>query len=269
MTESPHRKDLRGFQNLGGLDRERYARQIMIPRIGEEGQRRLKSATVFIAGLGGLGSISAQYMAAAGVGELIIADHDRVSLSNLNRQILHRTADLDWPKTASARKKLSALNPECRIRPVAMAITGDNAATLIAGADLVLDATDNLATRLHLNRAAMSRGIPFIYGGIDGFDGMVSSFVPGETGCLECIFTDSAGKDRPAPGVLGSTAGIISSIQSLEAIKYFTGVGEMLKERLLCFQGLDMGFREVKIAPNPDCPVCGGVEYDPNIKEEK
>ena len=243
-------------------ERERYARQIMIPQIGEEGQKRLKAATVFIAGLGGLGSISAQYIAAAGVGELIIVDHDRVSLSNLNRQILHRTADLDWPKTESARKKLAALNPECRIRPIATKITADNAGTLIAGADLILDATDNMATRLHLNRAAMSQGIPFVYGGIDGFDGMVSSFVPGETGCLECIFTDSAGKDRPEPGVLGPTAGIISSIQSLEAIKYFTGAGDMLKGRLLYIQGLTMSFREVCIEPNPDCPVCKELHHE-------
>jgi adenylyltransferase/sulfurtransferase len=248
---------------LTDSERERYARQIMIPRIGEEGQRRLKAATVFIAGLGGLGSISAQYMAAAGVGELIIVDHDRVSLSNLNRQLLHRTADLDWPKTESARKKLAALNPECRIRPIATAITADNAATLIAGTDLVLDATDNMATRLHLNRTAMSRGIPFIYGGIDGFDGMVSSFVPGETGCLACIFTDRVGKDRPAPGVLGPTAGMVASIQSLEVLKYFTGAGEMLKGRLLCIEGLSMGFREVKIEPNPDCPVCRELHHEP------
>ncbi len=262
MTGSSDSEDLRGFQNLGGLDLERYARQIMIPQIGEEGQKRLKAATVFIAGLGGLGSISAQYMAAAGVGELIIADHDRVSLSNLNRQLLHRTTDLDWPKTESARKKLSTLNPECRIRPIAAAITADNAATLIAGADLILDATDNMATRLHLNRAAMIRGIPFIYGGIDGFDGMVSSFIPAETACLACIFTARAGKDRPAPGVLGPTAGLTASIQSLEAIKYFTGAGDMLKGRLLCIQGLTMTFREVRIEPNPDCPVCEGLRHE-------
>ncbi len=264
MTESSDRKDLRGFGNLGGLDLERYARQIMIPRIGEEGQKRLKVATVFIAGLGGLGSISAQYMAAAGVGELIIVDRDRVSLSNLNRQILHRTADLDWPKTESARKKLSAFNPDCRISPVSATITGDNAATLIAGADLVLDATDNMATRLDLNRAAMERGIPFIYGGIDGFDGMVSSFVPGETGCLACMFTERERiyKEQPALGVLGPTAGLIASIQSLEAIKYITGAGEMLKGRLLCIQGLDMSFREIRIEPNPDCTVCKELHHE-------
>lgn len=247
---------------LTDSEKERYARQIMIPRIGEEGQRRLKAATVFIAGLGGLGSISAQYMAAAGVGDLVITDRDRVSLSNLNRQILHRTADLDWSKTESARKKLVALNPECRIRPVATTITADNAATLIAGADLVLDATDNMATRLHLNRAAVSRGIPFIYGGIDGFDGMVSSFIPGETGCLACVFTGRSGKDRPVPGVLGPTAGLIASIQSLEAIKYITGAGEMLKGRLLCIQGLDMSFREIRVEPNPDCPVCKELHHE-------
>lgn len=246
---------------LSVSEKERYARQIMIPQIGEQGQKRLKAASVFIAGLGGLGSISAQYLAAAGVGELIIVDKDRVSLSNLNRQILHRTADLDWPKTESARKTLSALNPECRIRPISAAITADNAATLIAGADLILDATDNMATRTHLNRAAVRLKIPFIYGGIDGFNGMTASFIPGETCCLACVFTDRVCKDRPAPGVLGPTAGIIASIQTMEAIKHITGKGATLKGRLLCFQGLDMSFREVKIAPNPDCPVCGGGNH--------
>ncbi|MBI9086716.1 MAG: HesA/MoeB/ThiF family protein [Desulfobacterales bacterium] len=244
---------------LTSEEKQRYSRQMIMAEIGEAGQERLGAARVLVAGLGGLGSISALYLAAAGIGCLCLVDNDAVALENLNRQLLHHTHDLGRPKTDSAAQKLSALNPCCRIEAVRERITAENAARMAAGCDLILDATDNASTRAALNRAALELGIPFVFGGVSGMDGMVTTVVPGRTPCLECIFPNLAETDSPAPvPALGPVVGIIASIQSLEAIKWFLGLEEdLLVGKLLSIQGRSLRFRTVSLKRNPACPACG------------
>ena len=238
--------------------RTRYRRQLTIPEIGEEGQIRLGKARVMIVGLGGLGSVSSFYLAAAGVGCLRILDHDTVCLDNLNRQLLHSTSDLDRPKVDSAAEKLGRLNPECSVEPMRLQVGEGSGFELAEGCDLILDATDNLAARHVLNRISLARRIPLIYGGINGWNGSASTFVPGETGCLSCLFPS---KDVGAPGtgfpVVGPAAGVIGSIQSAEAIRILLGMSPALANRLLNFQGKSMKFRTVHVGKDPACPQCG------------
>ena len=238
--------------------RTRYRRQLTIPEIGEEGQIRLGKARVMIVGLGGLGSVSSFYLAAAGVGCLRILDHDTVCLDNLNRQLLHSTSDLDRPKVDSAAEKLGRLNPECSVEPMRLQVGEGSGFELAEGCDLILDATDNLAARHVLNRISLARRIPLIYGGINGWNGSASTFVPGETGCLSCLFP-SKDVGAPATGfpVVGPAAGVIGSIQSAEAIRILLGMSPALANRLLNFQGKSMKFRTVHVGKDPACPQCG------------
>ncbi len=235
----------------------RYHRQIILPEIGIAGQNRLKQAVVFIAGMGGLGSVSAYYLAAAGIGSLRIADGDRVDTGNLNRQWLHRTGDIGKPKTQSAVEKLREVNPHCQITPIQAAVTAENVQDMISGSTVILDGTDNLTTRKILNRASITQNIPFIYAGVDGFAGMVGTFIPGRTPCLECLFSRDIDRLDPI-GIIGPTPGVIASIQSMEAIKLILKIGDLLTNKLLLFNGKDMTFRKVTMEKNPDCPVCGG-----------
>jgi molybdopterin/thiamine biosynthesis adenylyltransferase len=234
----------------------RYNRQLILPEIGAQGQIKLKQARVMIAGVGGLGSVSAYYMAAAGIGFIRIADGDCVDAGNLNRQILHGTGDIGKPKTLSALEKLRNLNPHCNIEPIQEIISDETILDMVADCTVIIDGTDNLKTRKVLNRASILKGIPFIYGGIDGFIGMASTFIPGLSPCLECFFSRDNGQNEPI-GVIGPVPGIIASIQSLEAIKLILGIGELLTNSLLLFNGMDMTFRKIEMEKNPDCPVCG------------
>lgn len=236
----------------------RYARQTMIGEIGAAGQQRLEAAQVFIAGLGGLGSPAAYYLAAAGVGTLTIVDSDRVEASNLNRQILHATADIGWPKTSSAIRKLQALNPDCRILAIQTRITAANARSLVGPSRIIIDATDNMATRQALNRASIDARIPFIYGGIDGFSGMAATFIPGKTGCFECLFPQLPDLRPAGPvGALGPVAGLVATIQCLEAIKLIIGRPAALAGRLLRMDAFKMECRKIDIDKNPHCRICG------------
>jgi adenylyltransferase/sulfurtransferase len=237
--------------------KERYQRQIMLPEVGLAGQERLGAARVVVVGAGGLGSVSCLYLAAAGVGTLVIADPDRVSLSNLNRQILHGTPDLGLAKTESARYRLKALNPHVRIECHASAVTDETAPDLIRGATLVVDGTDNRRARRTLNRACLAFGVPFVFGGVQGFDGMVMTVLPGKGPCFECLFPGEA--EPPPSGVLGPVPGLVASIQTLEAIKLILGRGESLAGRLLSIRGLAMSVRDLRVRQNPDCPACGGT----------
>jgi len=234
----------------------RYRRQLILPEIGTHGQQRLKGATVMIAGLGGLGSISAYYMAAAGVGHLKIVDADRVAGHNLNRQILHATADIGRPKTDSALSRLEALNPFCRIEPVAARIDGQSVGAMIGGCDLIIDGLDTLDARRVLNRAALKAGIPYIFGGVTGFDGMAATFIPGRSACLECIFPESTERTPEEIGIIGPAAGVVASLQCIEAVKLLVGRGADLAGTLMHFHGLGMRFKKVAIDRNPACPVC-------------
>ena len=244
------------IQSISSEEAIRYNRQLILPEIGPQGQIKLKQARVLIAGVGGLGSVSAYYMAAAGIGSIRIADGDCVEAGNLNRQILHGTGDIGKPKTLSALEKLRNLNPYCDIEPIQEIISDENILDMVEGCTVILDGTDNLKTRKILNRASILKDIPFIYGGVDGFTGMVSTFIPGRTPCLECFFSRDTGQKEPI-GIIGPVPGVIASIQSLEAIKLILGIGELLTNNLLVFNGMDMTFRKIEMEKNPDCPVCG------------
>jgi adenylyltransferase/sulfurtransferase len=236
----------------------RYNRQIIIPEIGEEGQKKIKAAKVFVAGIGGLGSISAYYLAAAGIGRLKVVDRDKVDHSNLNRQIIHWTDNLGEWKSESALRKLNSLNPNCSVEAVQAEITERNCAELIGDCTIIVDAMDNMKGRRILNAASVQKGIPYIYGGVHELDGLASTFVPGKTPCLECVFPGGqAESSQSPPGILGPVPGVISCIQAIEAIKIVLDLGDLLTDRLLCFCGYDMTFREFKIARDPDCAVCG------------
>lgn len=240
---------------LSAGERSRYERQMIMPEIGETGQARLRQAVVFIGGLGGLGSVSALYMAASGVGSLRLADGDTVSTGNLNRQIIHQTTDIGRLKSVSAHEKLERLNPHCHVHAMAETITSDNVLKLVGGAHIIIDGTDNIRTRKVLNQAAIHLDIPFIYGGINGFDGTVSTFIPGKTACFDCLFSKSRDKEATI-GVIGPIPGVTASIQCMEAIKILVGMGPSLTDCLLVINGKDMTFRKISITRNSNCTSC-------------
>lgn len=250
--------DFMEIDQLSSQEHIRYSRQIMIPAFGREGQRRLKRADIFVAGLGGLGSVSAYYLAAAGVGRLKIVDKDHVGLENLNRQILYSTRDIGRSKTESAFQKLHALNPFCRIDALSAEIQKENALELIGDCHMIVDATDNIETRKCLNSVSVAKQIPFIYGGIDGFTGMVTTFVPGDTPCLECLFPETTAITGNV-GTIGPIPGMIGAIQGLEAIKICLGMNDLLKNVLLCINGMDMGIKKLNLKKDSDCRCCGNL----------
>ena len=237
---------------LNDAERIRYGRQIRL--FGEEGQKKLKRTSVFIAGAGGLGSIVSIYMAAAGFGRIRISDFDSVELSNLNRQVLHRTKDVGRYKADSASDTLRSINPEISVETMVETINEETIDRLLQGCDLIMDAMDNFPTRYLLNKAAMCRKIPLFHGAISGLQGQATTIIPGKTACLRCIFP------RPPPNAafpaVGSTCGVIGSIQVTEAVKYALGLGELLQNRLLLWDGLNACLDEVACLPNPGCPDC-------------
>jgi molybdopterin-synthase adenylyltransferase len=235
----------------------RYHRQIIIPSIGKEGQQKLREAKVLVAGIGGLGSISSYYLTAAGIGNLRIVDRDKVELSNLNRQIIHWTDDIGELKSASGLRKLKSLNPNCSIEALHTEITEHNCMEIIGDYSIIVDAMDNMKTRRILNAAAVKKRIPYLFGGVYQLDGMASTFIPGKTPCLECVFPDD--RSEPAstpPGILGPMPGMIACIQVIEAVKIIVGLEGLLAGRLLSVCANDMTFREFKIKRDPECSVC-------------
>ena len=241
---------------LTSKDLEKYDRQIMIHRFGEEGQEKLKNAKVFIAGIGGLGSPVAIYLAAAGVGTIRIADHDKVELSNLNRQVLHHESDIGKKKVDSAATKLAQLNPDIKIEKIADTLTDANISRLVADSDLIVDAMDNLPTRYLLNRTAIEKNIPFFHGAVYGFEGRAMTIIPGKTACLNCVYHGAAVPKEKFP-VIGVTPAVIGCIQATEVIKYLLGLGDLLTDRLLNYDALRMKFTEFKINKDPNCEQCG------------
>ncbi len=235
---------------------QRYDRQIMIYGFGEAGQEKLKKAKVFLAGAGGLGSPVAIYLAAAGIGTLRIADHDKVELSNLNRQVLHWEEDIGKRKVDSAAAKLRKFNKNIKIEAISETITESNISRLVGNADLIVDAMDNLPTRYLLNKAAIEKGVPFIHGAVYGFEGRAMTVLPGKTACLNCLYHGATVPKEKFP-VIGITPAVIGCIEATEVIKYIVGLGELLTDRLLNFDGLKMKFSEFKINRDPNCEVCG------------
>ena len=236
-------------------ERERYDRQIMLEGLGEEGQEKLMRARVFIAGTGGLGSPASIYLVAAGVGTIRVVDHDRVELSNLNRQVLHWDEDIGRRKIDSATEKLKKLNQGVEIEAIDGMITEANISQLVAGFDLIVDAMDNLPTRYLLNKAALEKNIPFFHGAVYGFEGRAMTIIPGKTACLWCVYRGAI-TEGEFP-VIGVTPAVIGCIQATEVIKYILGVGELLTNRLLIYDGLNLKFTEFMVKRDRNCEHCG------------
>jgi len=236
-------------------ERERYDRQIMIGEIGQNGQEKLKRSRVIIAGAGGLGSSIAIYLTAAGIGMIRMIDHDQVALSNLNRQILHWEEDIGRKKVDSARTKLRNLNSAVEIEAIAETITEGNISHFVDGCDVIVDAMDNLPTRYLLNRCAIEKNIPFFHGAVNGFEGRVMTIIPGKTACLRCMYRGPVPQEKFP--VIGVAPAVIGSIQATEVIKYLIGIGRLLTNRLLIYDGLKVTFNEFIINRNPNCDHCG------------
>ncbi|MUV14848.1 molybdopterin-synthase adenylyltransferase MoeB [Lysobacter sp. HX-5-24] len=243
---------------------DRYSRHLRLPEVGLAGQTRLEAASVLVIGAGGLGSPVAYYLAAAGVGTLRIADDDVVDRSNLQRQILHTDARIGALKVESAQTTLSALNPRTRIEAIAERVTSENVERLLEGIDVVVDGADNFAARYLLNDACVKLGKPLVYGAVHRFEGQVSVFDAGRhrgsAPCYRCLFPEppppEAAPNCAEAGVLGVVPGLVGLLQATEAIKLLLGIGTPLTGRLLHVDTLGLRFRETRLSPDPDCPVC-------------
>jgi molybdopterin/thiamine biosynthesis adenylyltransferase/rhodanese-related sulfurtransferase len=272
MTWDPIRPRLDGLQ-LSGQEVARYSRHLIMPEVGIDGQKRLKASSILLIGAGGLGSPLGLYLAAAGVGRLGLVDFDVVDFSNLQRQVLHGTADVGRPKLHSARERLQAINPEVQIDLYEMRLSSANAFKIFEPYDIVIDGTDNFPTRYLVNDACVLLKKPNVYGSIFRFDGQASVFFPPEGPCYRCLYPEP-----PPPGevpscaeggVLGILPGTIGCIQATEAIKLILGKGTTLLGRLLLYDALQMTFQEFKVRRNPRCPLCGDkptitalIDYD-------
>ncbi len=242
--------------------RERYSRNILLKEVGEEGQKKLLNAKVLIIGAGGLGSPSALYLAAAGVGTIGIADADEADLSNLQRQILHSTADLGRAKVISAKETMEALNPDIKVVPYRTFVNSENIKDLIKDYDFIIDGTDNFSSKFLINDGCVEEGKSFCHGGILGFQGQLMTYVPGKGPCYRCIFKNPPPEEDAVTckqaGVMGAVAGVIGCLQALEAVKYIIGAGELLTGYLLSYNALTMEFRKIKLPEKVDgCSVCG------------
>lgn len=240
----------------------RYSRHILLPQLGIDGQQRIGNARALVVGAGGLGSPALLYLASAGVGELTIADGDRVDLTNLQRQIVHREATIGLPKVESAAQPLAALNPRCRVRPLRERLEGDRLAEEIARADVVLDCSDNFATRHAINRACVAARRPLVSGAAVRFDGQVAVFDPRlpDAPCYHCLFPEGEDVEDVRCAVLGIFApitGIVGAVQAAEALKLVAGIGQSLAGRLLLLDGLGMSWREIRVPRDAACEVCG------------
>lgn len=234
----------------------RYARQIMMKEIGEDGQNKLKNSSVLVVGAGGLGSSVLYYLAAAGVGRIGVLDYDAVSLSNLNRQILHFTPDIGSEKAYSATEKLSSLNPEITLEPHVLQLTGENAEALFLDYELIVSAVDSISVRHIINRACVSLKRPMVEGGIEGFFGMVLCVKPRITPCYRCVYGKTPAYEGTV-GVLGATAGIVGSLEAMCALQILLGIDRELENRLLCFDALSMKMERILVKRDPECPICG------------
>jgi molybdopterin/thiamine biosynthesis adenylyltransferase/rhodanese-related sulfurtransferase len=241
--------------------RNRYGRHILLPEVGEEGQRKLLESKMLLLGAGGLGSPAALYLAAAGVGTIGIVDMDVVDQSNLQRQILHNMERVGDRKVDSAKKTLTALNPDVDVVTYDVRLGADNILDIISGYDVVVDGTDNFPTRYLLNDASLLARVPVVHGSIFRFEGQVTVFKPYEGPCYRCLLPEPPPPEL-APscseaGVLGVLPGIVGSVQALEAIKLVLDLGDPLVGRLLAYDALDQTFREFKVRRDPECPACG------------
>jgi molybdopterin/thiamine biosynthesis adenylyltransferase len=240
----------------------RYSRQIMLPELDVAGQAQLLGARVLIIGLGGLGSPAALYLAGAGVGTLVLADHDHVEISNLQRQIAHQTATVGAPKVSSAASAVHRFNPEILVEVLAVRLEGEGLATAVQQADLVLDATDNFQTRHAINAACWQTGTPLVSGAAIRWEGQVTAFDPRNPAspCYRCLYpeSDDAALNCADNGVVSPLVGVIGSLQALEAIKLLCGVGRSLVGHVLYFDAKWVEWRKLRLSRDPNCPVCAG-----------
>jgi adenylyltransferase/sulfurtransferase len=243
---------------------ERYARHIVLREVGGAGQAKIRASRVLVVGAGGLGSPLILYLAAAGVGTLGIVDDDRVSLSNLQRQIAHRTRDVGRAKTDSAADAVAAINPGTRIEPHSFRLTAENALDLIARYDLVADGSDNFATRFLVNDACYLAGRTLVSAAVTEFDGQLATYKAHEAGgfpCYRCLFPEppppGSAPSCSETGILGAAAGVMGTLQALEVLKEILGLGESLAGRLLIYEALSTRFRTVRVKPDPACRLCG------------
>ncbi len=248
-------------RKLSQEQKERYSRHILVPEIGLEGQLKLLDAKVLLLGAGGLGSPTALYLAAAGVGTIGLIDDDVVDASNLQRQVIHSTETINVPKTTSARRAIEALNPDVTVNEHQTRLDASNVIELLSQYDVIVDGADNFPTRYLLNDASVRLGKPVVSASILAFDGQISTFVPDQGPCYRCLYpTPPPPELAPscgAAGVLGMLPGVMGLFQSLEVFKLITGAGEPLVGRLLLFEALSTTFTELKVKRDPSCPICG------------
>jgi molybdopterin-synthase adenylyltransferase len=244
---------------------ERYSRQLVLPEWTGAMQERLKAASAIVVGAGALGSPAATYLACAGVGRIGVVDGDWVELSNLQRQPLHFTPDVDSQKAESAAQKLGVLNTDITVEPYPVEVDADNAAAIVAGADVVLDCTDSFASRYLINEACCAQRVPLVEAGALGFGGMVFAIRPGETACYRCAFPTEPAVEQKCEdlGMLGAVAGVIGSLQALEALKLLVGVGEPPGDKILQFDGLTLQQTIVSTSRRPDCSACAELTPSP------
>lgn len=243
--------------NVSDGEADRFRRQVVLPEVGTAGQRKIRAARVLLIGSGGLASSAAYYLTAAGVGTIGLVDDDKVDLSNLNRQILHDSSRIGMLKVDSAEKSLRRLDPAVEIHIYPRRLTSsDDVAALLAGYDVVMDCSDNYATRYDINDACIRAGKPWIYGAIFGFEGQVMTVIPGKGACYRCLYPSAP----PAPvrevPVIGVTPGVVGTIEAAEALKIILGVGASLVGRLLFVDLLEMTFSNLNVRRNPECPSC-------------
>ena len=241
---------------------ERYSRHIILKEVGVKGQKKLNNAKVLIIGAGGLGAPAAMYLAAAGVGTIGIVDADVVDLSNLQRQIIHATADIGKPKVDSAKETMNAMNPDVTVKTYHKFIYSTNIREIIREYDFIIDGTDNFPAKFLINDACVMEKKPFSHAGIIRFKGQLMTYVPGEGPCYRCVFKNPPPKDAvptcKQAGVIGAMGGVIGSLQAMEAIKYITGVGQLLTGHLLTYDAINQEFRKIKLPKDTSkCPVCG------------
>jgi len=238
----------------------RYSRHILLKEVGVEGQEKIRAAKVLVVGVGGLGAPAAMYLAAAGVGTIGIVDGDVVDLGNLQRQIIYTTPDVGKPKVLSAKETIAAINPHVKVDVYQDFLRADNALDMVKDYDFVVDGTDNFPVKFLINDACVMAGKPFSHGGILRFEGQTFTYVPGHA-CYRCMFkTPPPANAVPTcsqAGVLGAIAGMLGTIQAAETLKYITGIGDLLTDKLLTFNAKTMDFRKVNVHRRDNCPLCG------------
>ncbi len=243
----------------------RYSRQVRLPQVGPAGQETLLASRALIVGMGGLGSPAAMYLAAAGVGQLVISDYDRVEPSNLQRQIAHRTEDVGEPKALSAQATLHALNPDVKVTALDWQLEEAELEEQVRASDVVLDCSDNFPTRFALNETCVRTGTALVSGAAIRLEGQLSTFLPArpESPCYRCLYADGdeMAETCAQEGILAPVVGVIGTLQALEGIKVLLGMGDTLCGRLLLFDAMALEWRTIRLRKNPNCPVCGPEGY--------